>query len=93
MQQTINFHAKVHSVTINEHRPEQSKDEIMKFREEPDVADEIKARCFDMGISVSEFLRTGAAIARLYPDVSVFKVLIENSDVLFPMLQRLSKKF
>lgn len=55
-QQVFRFN-RVQTVNINPPEPAQSKDEILKFRVEPRLAEKIKAFCFGRRITVSDYVR------------------------------------
>lgn len=69
----------------------QSKDAILQARVEPRLADKVKAFCFDEGISMSDFLRDAVKVGQTYAPYA--DLLVEEQEVIIPLLERLSKKF
>lgn len=91
-QQTINFNAPVRKVVNCDTyvEPEQSKDETLRFRMQPRNATALKARCYDRGISMSEYVRQLLKVGDEYFDY--IDVLEHEKDLLIPLLQKLSKR-
>lgn len=93
-QQTITFNGPVRKVVnCNNYNdgPEQSKDQTVRFRMEPRHADQLKAFCYDRGITISDYIRTLLEMGDEYFDY--IDVLKHDKHLIISLLNRLSKKF
>ena len=92
-QYKINF-KKVHTVTVNNYQrvPDESKDEILKARFEPAVAESIRAFCRGRKITTTDFLREYATLGDTYFDYIEMLRKPEVIKVIVPLLDQLSKK-
>ena len=90
-QQSFHFE-KVQTVNINApQEPEQSKDDIWRFRLEPRIAARIQAFCDAKRISRSDFCRDCVELGEVFHNHK--DALLQHSDLVVEMLKRLSKNF
>ncbi len=94
MEQTTFFKEVNGKVIVNNFAaaPDESRDEILKARFTPTVAENIRAFCRGRKISVTDYLRRYASLGDVYYDHIDTLTDPEVQQFLIPMLQKIRKK-